>query len=226
MKKQLLLGLSFVFVLAACDSSSENGGDNAEGNQQGEEKYEDTKEMIEDALQDINEQDKIFDVKAGKITYEYSGNWTGTETAWFDQYGRRVVIEQDVHYSAKNHSKNIQIWVGEKEGSMVCKYLDYGMEVNECQPMILRTKDSELSLFAHGDETQLKYGYDKVGSETVAGKKAIGWKSKSAEITGWVWKGIDLKYDNMGVKKVATSFEEISEIPADKFKAPEGFKTN
>lgn len=168
--------------------------------------------------------DALFDVKAGKITFVYSGKWTGTETAWFDQYGKRCVLEQDIQQSAKNHFRGRKTWTGSKEGSLNCKYEEYGMTLNECQPSIIRIKETELSLLAHGDTIQLSYGYDRVGKKTIAGKEADGWKSKSGPNTGYVWKGIDLEMDNLGVIRTATSVEEIDAIPEELFAVPDGCK--
>ncbi|PCJ32519.1 MAG: hypothetical protein COA99_16380 [Moraxellaceae bacterium] len=184
---------------------------------------DETKDMIEDTLEEVNEADKIFGVASGKITFEYSGKWTGSETVWFDQYGKRVVIEQDIHHSAKNHNKVKMIWTGDKETSYNCKYISMGEEKNSSDNAFLRPKDTELSLFSHGDVAQLSYSYDQLGDKMIVNKQASGWKSKSHNIEGWIWKGIDLEYNNMGVIKKATSFENLKSIPNDQLDPNKGF---
>ena len=103
----------------------------------------------------------------------------------------------------------------------MCKYEEYGQTLNECQDAYIRPKDTELSMFAHGDTLQLSYGYDRVGTKTVVGKEAEGWKSKNGNITGYVWEGIDMHYDNDGVIRTCTSFEVLDKIPAEAFDVPE-----
>ena len=221
--------VSLVFVLTASLLTSCGSGDKQNVNgAASEEVSEDdnnaeTKEKAMEALEEVNEQDRIFGVRSGKLTFQYSGSWTGTETVWFDQFGKRVIVDQDVYYSKKNHQKVRLIWAGQKEGSMTCTYTTYGEEKNECQESLLRPKDTELSLFAHGDESQLKYGYDPLGSKKILGKEVTGWQSKSSsDIVGWVWEGIDLAYSNHGVEKTVLSIEDIKAIPEDMFKLPEG----
>ncbi len=187
------------------------------------ENNKDTKKKIKKAFKVINEQDKLFGIASAKIVFQYSGGWTGNETVWFDHFGKRVVIDQDIYYSKKNHQKVRIIWAGSKEGSLTCEYLRYGEEVNNCFEPFMRSKDTELSLFAHGDEKQLHYGYDKLGPKKFLGKEAQGWKSKSGEITGWIWKGIDVAYNNQGVEKTMLSIKEIDAIPETLLKIPEGF---
>lgn len=184
---------------------------------------DETKEMVKDAIVEINEADKIFGVESGKITFKYSGKWTGTETVWFDQFGKRVVIEQDIHHSAKNYNKTKMIWTGDKETSYTCNYISMGEEKNTSSNAFMRPKDTELSMFAHGDATQLSYSYDHLGDGMKVGKQATGWKGKTRNITGWVWKGIDLEYNNDGIIKTALTFEDLKEIPKGQLDPHQGF---
>lgn len=182
-----------------------------------------TKQIINDAIADINEADKIFELESGKITFEYSGKWTGTETVWFDQFGKRVVIEKDINPSTKNHNKTKLIWTSDQKTSYNCNYIAMGEEMNSSENAFTRPKDTELSIFAHGDAKQLSQSYSHIGDGIKVGKQATGWKSKSNDITGWVWKGIDLEYNNMGVIKTALKFEKLKEIPKAQLNPHQGF---
>ncbi|MFT5858890.1 MAG: hypothetical protein ACI865_000984 [Flavobacteriaceae bacterium] len=210
---KILLSIS-ILLLFSCEDSTSDISDSIDN---------ETKEMIDDTLIEISEEDKIFEVESGKITFEYSGKWTGTETVWFDQYGKRVVIEQDIYHSARNHNKTKMIWTGDKESSYNCNYISMGEETNSSANAFMRPKDTELSLFAHGDATQLAQNYSQIGDDMKAGKQASGWKSRSNDIIGWIWKGIDLEYNNMGVIKTALKFEELSEIPKGQLDPHQGF---
>lgn len=216
MKALLSTSLAILFLIYSCGDVESVKDDLSQSS-------DETKEMIENTIEEINDDDKLFEVSAGKITFEYSGNWTGSETVWFDQYGKRVVIEQDIHHSAKNYNKVKMIWTGDKKTSYNCQYITMGEEKNTSQNPFMRPKDTELSIFAHGDGTQLSPFYNHIGDKMIVGKQASGWKSKTDDIEGWVWKGIDLEYNNMGVVKKATSFKEIKSIPEDKLNPHEGF---
>ncbi|PHS63307.1 MAG: hypothetical protein COB12_09795 [Flavobacterium sp.] len=216
MKNQHLIIFLFLVLSTSCSSQEKEKVSETNNNS-------DTKNKILKSFEEINKQNELFEVASGKIVFQYSGSWTGTERVWFDNYGKRVVIEQDIYYSKKNHQKVLIIWAGTKEESLTCEYLRYGKEINKCFKPFIRSKDSELSLFAHGDEKQLQYGYNPLGSKNFLGKEAQGWESKSGDITGWVWKGIDVAYYNQGVEKIMLSFEEIDEIPEELFLMPSGF---
>lgn len=214
---QWILCLTIGLMLISCgsDADNETNNDNPESEQVQNENNDTENEP------EIDPQDRLLGVKAVKITYQYSGDWTGTETAWVDNYGDLVVLEFDINYSEKSRQKSRIIWNGTE--SMVCQYLDFGEPDNTCQTSPLRVKDTEMSILSHGDESVLKYAYDPIGTKTIAGKEANGWQSKVADVNGYVWKGIDLAYNNMGVIKEALSVEEIDAIPEEMLGMPEGF---
>ena len=216
MKFQQLITFLFLVLAFSCNSQEKEKVTDANNNS-------DTKNKILKAFDEINNQDKLFEVASGKIVFQYSGSWTGTERVWFDNYGKRVVIEQDIYYSKKNHQKVLIIWAGSKDGSLTCEYLRYGKEINKCFQPFIRSKDSELSLFSHGNVNQLQYGYEPLGHKKFLGKEAQGWKSISGDIIGWVWKGIDVAYYNQGVEKTMLSYDDIDEIPKELLTRPSGF---
>jgi len=224
MKLFKLCSILIIILLIACNSDEKNKILNEKVSSSSN--HDDTKKKIMKSFDEINEQDRLFGVPTGKIVFQYSGTWTGTETVWFDQYGKRVVMEQDIFFSKKNHQKVRIIWAGSKKGSLTCEYMSYGKEVNICFVPFMRPKDTELSIFSHGDESQLKYGYDKLGPKKFLGKEAQGWKSNSGDITGWIWQGIDVAYSNQGVEKTMLSFEDIDEIPEEMLTMPSGFSMN
>ena len=197
----LILGL---FVFAACNSEEQTDEPTVQTDQ-----VENVNEPT-DNTGDIPD-GALFGVRAVKLVYEYSGEWTGRETAWIEDYGNFVVIEQDLTTTGNIHNIVRLIWDGEE--ATICNHMVDGKIVDRYTSMRLRPKDTELSLFAHGDETQLKYGYEEIDPRTIQGLEARGWKSKSADITGYVWKGIDLAYNNMGVIKELVGYEEIESIP-------------
>ena len=184
---------------------------------------DENKDMIEESINDLKESEKILEAESGMITFEYTGKWTGRETVWFDQFGKRVVIEQDILHSPANRNKKKMIWTGDNETSYNCEYIFMGEEKNSSENPYMRPKETELSLFAHGDDDQLIQSYKQIGDKMVSGKQASGWRSKTMEIEGWIWKGIDLEYNNSGVIKKAISFKEIKSIPKDKLDPHNGF---
>lgn len=167
-------------------------------------------------------QEKKLEMKGAKITYQYSGNWEGTEVVYFDQYGKRVVNEQNIIYSEGNQKKERVTWNG--QFGLVCKYKSLGDVIYSCEKVDDRPLGTKLSALGSADEEQLEVNYTKIGTKKILGKEAQGWQGDSeTELTVWRWKGIDLKIKNQGAIKEAVSYEEIDAIPSDKISAPPGF---
>ena len=91
---------------------------------------DENKDMIEESINDLKESEKILEAESGMITFEYTGKWTGRETVWFDQFGKRVVIEQDILHSPANRNKKKMIWTGDNKTSYNCEYIFMGEEKN------------------------------------------------------------------------------------------------
>lgn len=224
MKYTYLLIYALALCCFACNTNTQETESDENETVSHIEESDETKEKVEESIEEINEQDKILEIASAKLTFKYSGKWQGEETVWFDQFGNRVVVDQDIQVSEKLRQKVRLIWNRKKEDSFTCSYLnDAGEEEKTCQQAFIRPKDTELSMFAHGDESQLKYGYESLGLGEYLDKEATGWKSKSAPISGWVWKGIDLQYFNQGVVKEITAIEELEQIPEELLAIPEGF---
>ncbi|MFT5780317.1 MAG: hypothetical protein ACI837_003279 [Crocinitomicaceae bacterium] len=221
MKSIFLVALVISCVLFSCESdiSSSDSADNAPSNEANPDL------AGQKANEAVPMADRILSVASGKLTFEYSGAWTGTETVWFDRYGKRAVVDQDIHYSPKDHQKKRLIWSGALEGSYTCHYLNVnGEEEKSWSAPPLRVKDTELSIFSHGDKMQLHQEYNPIGQKTILGKVAIGWKSKSGQTEGWIWRGVDMSYSKQGVIKEIQMIEKIDEIPSELLALPEGFK--
>jgi hypothetical protein len=161
-----------------------------------------------------------FGVKAGHVEYTYTGKWTGTQSLWWDNWGDVAVLVDKVNAGfGANDSRSI--W---KDGRST--FCDLRKADKTCTGSPFRVKDSEPSAFAITSEKDLtRTNWTRLSDETIAGRTCEVFENTSLNVKGWRWNRVELKYYN-GIgdfTKEATSFEEISAIPAELLQLPEGF---
>ncbi len=161
----------------------------------------------------------LFDIKAAKIVYQFTGKplYAGDETFYFDDYGNIAVLIMDKG-SNLNRNHTTSIWK-DKKTTLV------NHETKKVATSPFRVKETEPPGIADiSDASRKGIGYEKMPDETVAGKTCEVWYNKKMNIKYYLWKKIELKLENQGVYvKEATSVEEISGIPSEVMKIPDGY---
>lgn len=162
---------------------------------------------------------QLFDIKAAKIEFKYTGGpETGTEILYFDDYGAVavLVVDKKTQYGRTNQTITWQDGKG--------MIIDH--EKKNVVKAFFRSKATEPPSIADTpEETRKSIGYEKMPSETIAGKECEVWFNAKQNIKYWLWNKIDLKLENQkAYTKEATSVEEISGIPASILEIPKEYK--
>lgn len=174
-------------------------------------------------------------IKSGYIEYKLTGNTTGVRYMWWDDFGKKIRVEEKSvsvvkMMGVKNEEKNNYITIM-KEGvfwsadmtthsGQKGKLPDYEEFVKFYEGM---TKDEVKDL-----ERQLlsSFGGEKIGKGIVLGKECDIISLMGSKV--WLYKGMSLKseVDVMGIKnkEQAVSFKINIPIPNSKFKPKEGIK--
>jgi hypothetical protein len=161
-----------------------------------------------------------FNIKACKITYEYTGIITGTDVFYFDDYGKVAVLEQN--RTGMGASKQTIIW---KDGRST--FINHEKKTAVKSPF--RPKDTEPPTIAYVSEQQRKNeGYEKLDNETIAGKSCEVYNHTKMKVKYWLWNNIDLRLENYalgknGYIKNAVKVEDISSIPSGLLNIPSGY---
>jgi hypothetical protein len=162
--------------------------------------------------------DRIFDIKAAKIEFKFTGGMEqGKETLYFDDYGNIAVLLIDKK-NKFNNNKRTMIWKNKQTTD-----IDHEKKIVTKSPF--RNKNTEAPpIVAISETTRKNIGYEKMPNETIAGKSCEVWYNKKLNVKYWIWKKIDLKKINQGLTKEAVSVEEIKEIPASVMQIPKDYK--
>ena len=170
---------------------------------------------------------KRYQFKSGKVVYKLSGMMTGTETMYFDDYGRKEVRfnESEVNMMGVKQKTNTQTITDGKYIYSINKQNNTAQKMeNPIYSMF--SKDDDLQKI--GDDIMKKLGGKKIGNETINGKNCEIWEVQKLGGKVWVWKSISIKSDinMMGMKmtQIAESVETDIDVSPDLFKLPEGIK--
>lgn len=172
---------------------------------------------------------KRYQFKSGKIVYKSIGITTGTETVYFDNYGMleakysRVLLDtmnlagMKQEIDAKTIIDNNWIYTIDLSTNTCSKIKNPFLE------MIPIGADLEKI----GEQTMIKLGAKKAGTEEFLGKICDIWEIAESMSKVWMWKSIALKTEiGMGIilKQTAESVEVDIPVSADEFKLPEGIE--
>jgi hypothetical protein len=207
---KFLTAFIFTAALMAC-GQNDNTGKKEEATGTSTEPTAEKKEVSKPAK-------TIFDIRAAKIVFNYTGPESGTETLYFDEYGERAVLVVDKK-SKYSVTRQTIIWKDKK--STIINHENKTVATSPFRP-----KATEPPGIADADEkTRNNIGYQKQPDETVAGKTCEVWFNAKQNIKYWLWNKLDLKIQNQGVyTKEANSAEEISSIPETLFEIPKDYK--
>ena len=171
---------------------------------------------------------KPYAYKSAFIEYELSGNTTGKQTLYIDDWGwnhseTTNSVTKMLGQKTENHQRTVTIkfdtyqWViGEKTGTKVHnQWLDDLMN------------DPTFDMEEFGEKTLEALNFRKTGTETVQGKVCDVWKSDIGS-TSWVWNNIAVKTELkfFGTKQVmtATKIEIDASAPGSEFDIPSDIK--
>ena len=171
---------------------------------------------------------KRYKYKSGFIEYKFTGDQTGSETLYFDDYGMKV---------AKYTNATL------KFGKAVTPINKLDLIKNGYQFIIdlltntgNRTPDPTLNSLEEGEEhdltkleeeTLIELGAMKIGTEVVAGKKCDVWEMPNINMKIWLWEGFTLRNTTKipglsEINLVAWDVKMDIPVPEDKFRIPLG----
>ena len=175
----------------------------------------------------IGQDFKRYQFKSGKVVYKMSGIQTGTETLYFDDYGRK-----EVHFN-----KSVIDMMGVKQKSntqtiMEGKYIyTIDLEKNTGQKMenpLYEMFSDEDDLQKVGEDIMKKMGGKKVGTETLNGKECEIWEVQKMGGKIWVWNSLAIRtvvnMMGMNITQEAESIETDTDVSPDLFKIPKGIE--
>jgi len=156
-----------------------------------------------------------------------SGIQTGTETLYFDDYGRK-----EVHFN-----KSVIDMMGVKQKSntqtiMEGKYIyTIDLEKNTGQKMenpLYEMFSDEDDLQKVGEDIMKKMGGKKVGTETLNGKECEIWEVQKMGGKIWVWNSLAIRtvvnMMGMNITQEAESIETDINVSPDLFRIPKGIE--
>lgn len=169
-----------------------------------------------------------YSYKTAYIEYELTGNTTGKQTLYIDNWGwnrseTTHSVTKMLGQKTETHQRNVTIqydsyqWVpGEKTGTKVR---------NQWLEDLMNDPTFDMEEF--GEKTLEALHFEKTGTETVQGKVCDVWKSSFGS-TSWVWNDIAVKTEVklLGTKQVmtATKIEIDASIPGSEFDIPTDIK--
>ena len=178
--------------------------------------------------------EKVFEIKAGKVEYAIEGKTKGTKTLWFDDYGR-------VHCELKKTSTKM-FGMTTKEETLTIRNKEWMYNINlidktgtkmsiddafEMSETIVGTTD-EQELKEIAEDVKETLDAKDAGTETILGRNCIVMDINRLNGRHWRYKGVTLKMEvKMGgilgdFTETATAFDENVSVPASKFEVPAG----
>ncbi|MBK6964821.1 MAG: hypothetical protein IPH20_13005 [Bacteroidales bacterium] len=183
------------------------------------------------------QQGKYFFTKSGHIEYTLGGNWTGTKSIWFDDYGMlmRTLTESTstvtvAGFTSTTAEKKLEIrkgkdiWVIDLLTNTGSKS-DIGLQTGMGRNMTQGKSDEELHQMERKIITDM--GATITGYETFLGKKCLMFTWGTTKFSQY--KGIPLKSEVtqtgvLSLLETAVSFEENISVPASKFEIPDNIE--
>lgn len=170
---------------------------------------------------------KRYKFKSGKVVYKMSGAQTGTETLYFDDFGRK-----EVHFT-----ETVMDMMGVKQNMNTQTILEgkYIYNIDKNTNTATKMENPMLDMFSDeddvekiGEDIMKKMGGKKVSNETIKGKDCEVWEVPKMGGKIWVWQsiGIRTEVNMMGVSIIQEmeSLETDISVSPDLFKLPEGIE--
>lgn len=156
-----------------------------------------------------------------------SGIQTGTETLYFDDYGRKEVHfnESDIDMMGVKQKSNTQTIMDGKFIYTIDKEKNTAQKMEN--PLYSMFSDED-DLKKVGEDIMKKMGGQKVGTETINGRECEIWEVQKMGGKIWVWKSISIKtvvnMMGMSITQEVESIETDIDVSPDLFKVPEGIE--
>lgn len=168
--------------------------------------------------------DKPYPFKSAYVEYELTGNTTGKQTLYIDEWGWNrsetthsvtKMLGQKTETHERKITKKLDTWQwvpGEKTGSKVH---------NQMLEELLADPNFNMKKFS--EETMKSLGFEKTGTEVVNGKTCDIYKGMLGA-TSWIWNNIAVKTEVklLGTKQVMTAakIEIDASVPGSEFNIP------
>ena len=171
--------------------------------------------------------DKRYAIKYGIIQYNLSGSQKGTKTLYFDNWGLKQAEYTNSEISVAGFSKKTNLLNLIDGDYSYTIDLDKNTGTKIKNPILkeLRELEEQQSFNEFGEQLLLKSGAVKTGEESFLNRDCDVYEIKAAGTKLWVWNWITLKSESklggVTINSNATSVNENSQIPADKFSIPE-----
>lgn len=172
---------------------------------------------------------RLLPFKTVVIEYAYEGTTSGRENLYMDNYGllqckmvqtKTKVFGQTSEEAYIEVSKDFYIHKWDPKTRLGSK-----IKNTLAEDLI---KDPDFNPEEFGQRTMESLGFEKVGSETIAGKPCEVWKGLGGASKIWIWRGLTLKTETkmLGTKTTSTAMViKVDEgVPAGKFDIPSDVK--
>jgi len=166
---------------------------------------------------------RLYPFKSGVIEYTYSGNATGRQFLYIDDFGdlqcevTETVTKQFGQTEKKNEikvSKGLDIYQWDPVARTGTKIH------NSMAEELMNDPDFDPEEF--GKRTMASLGFQKTGEETINGRRCEVYKGMGSTL--WIWNGISMKTEVsvLGSKTIwtATNVNIDQGVPAEKFRIP------
>jgi hypothetical protein len=173
---------------------------------------------------------KKYSFKSAIVELKYSGDCSGTETVYIDDYGMKEAIVDNYAMKVMGtevQTNHIQLNVGEWHYSIDLKKMKATKMKNAMVERMKNMSGEERKKWqGMGEEVLKGMNGKEVGEETVAGKPCKVLSMESVGTKVWIWEGMTLKrhVKIMGVNQEleAVNLQLDVPVPADKFEVPSG----
>jgi len=154
---------------------------------------------------------QLYPTKSGMIKYTFEGRTNGTETIYFDDYGKLLsVLKTTSTESDLSIFRNDTLFKINIPNNTVTIYADN------------QTVKSKLI----SPEMIEMLGYEKLSNENIVGVSCITYSGKNGKL--WVWNNIVLKSEmeimDISISSEAVIFKTDIVIPPSKFETPKNYK--
>jgi hypothetical protein len=137
----------------------------------------------------------------------------GTRLVWYEAYGARVGVLEQVGPGGQNLSNVRQFW----DGATKTSYLQNGDQPVSRQSNWPGVNSIEISAMVRsGEAERAAIGWTRQGERQIAGQTCEEWVTdRPAHAELCVWRGIDLYSSALGVTREAIEIVEGERIPAE-----------
>lgn len=167
---------------------------------------------------------KLFGIKSGIIEYKYSGVRTGTSTLYFDDYGLKSAMKNNIKTGDRSENGWI-ISLKDEQYIFDPEKSNEGIKMkNPLLEGFFEMQQSDFKKFV--EEFYTKMGYKKVGTEKYAGKDCIVYEGDLGKIL--IWNGILLytesNFGGIYSKQETTSLKVNVPVDSKYFQIPKNIK--